>query len=117
MDRQRPIASDTRAQRDHNPQGTNADGPCETSSREEAATSLSSPAGVPPKVSSTGTRQTFTSALLLCREIEVDLPGFPPQDGSIDCAMCIEREGTVWDSEGRLICEICDGDRARGLVA
>lgn len=45
------------------------------------------------------------------------MPGFPPQDGSIDCAICGEREGTVWTGDGRLICEICDGDRARGFVA
>jgi hypothetical protein len=73
------------------------------------------------KVSSTGARRrrTFTSALLETRRIAEEMPGWPPQSNrgdEIACAICEEREGDIWTSEGRLICAICDGDLARGLV-
>jgi hypothetical protein len=114
----RPNGSDTRTQRDHNPQGTKADGPFENSAREEAATSPSSPAGVASKVSPTD------AATNIVASIGAELERLGPLTWQqlsgtemTECVICEEREGTVLAEDGRLVCEICDGDRARGLVA
>jgi hypothetical protein len=103
-----PIGSDTARAHDGNPEST-------------------ANVNVPPfpsrgtsQGSSTARRRTFSSALVICNELKAaGAVGFPEQSDrgdEGDCAICEERESTVLAKDGRLICEICDGDLARGLV-
>lgn len=50
-------------------------------------------------------------------DVRRPLPVPEPRGDEHLCAMCAERTGTVEDGEGRLICEICDDDRAQGRAA
>ena len=56
-------------------------------------------------------RLTFTSALLIARELEQSIPpGYPRQSQRGDehlCAVCAKRPGVYHDREARLVCELC----------